>query len=304
MTSYASPPGDDLTRAFQEHVQRTGQPETFPSITTSRPPKDGAVVALFHPIRIPRGKRPLGDMAPCPICSPSSPKFLDRGTLIWCEGSLGIYAVGPECSDTLWADGRLNRAVNALRQTSKEKADLSLLTQALTSAPAQLQWIDGHRKAAELVARYHGNLGKAAPRLSNVLSRFARSSTSNELRGADFARGIWHLERKLAEAKSLWVNLDVELEDVDLTLLAPTAVQERLRVVTRAKRAMKYVADRLNIAADFLSRANAQSLAALGPSGRASASFKVEVTGTSVTIRGLGETWTAPTEIPGARSLP
>lgn len=103
---FPSAPSDDLVARFRAHVRETGSPETFAQISTTKPPQDGAVVPLALKVTIPGKRRTMGRMAPCPICSARTPKWLENGTLIWCEATRAIYCIGPECWQGLWKDVR------------------------------------------------------------------------------------------------------------------------------------------------------------------------------------------------------
>jgi hypothetical protein len=65
-----------------QHLKKTAQPETMPGLYRNPIPKD----ANFYTIRkitLDRRKRPDGDRAPCPMCTPN--KFLE-GSFVWLTG--------------------------------------------------------------------------------------------------------------------------------------------------------------------------------------------------------------------------
>jgi len=61
---------------------------------------------------------------------------VNGGALIWCAETEAIYAIGPDCHETLWGDGRMNRALNALRQSDIEKANAEKLINTVSLIPA------------------------------------------------------------------------------------------------------------------------------------------------------------------------
>src|SRR6185312_6095458 len=117
---FKSHPSGVVFENFQRHVDATGLPETFEWISTTRPPAEGRLCVLgeFH---AQKGRRPRGDFAPCPICSPTSPQYL-HGLLIWCESTQAIYAIGMDCGHALDREGRLDKALVAYdRQQSRRR---------------------------------------------------------------------------------------------------------------------------------------------------------------------------------------
>lgn len=84
---------------FEAHVRATGQPETFARITDTHVTKmDSAKICSEFEIDI--AKRPDKDCAPCPICSPHSPKY-KHGCLMWFPEEQCIRAVGRECGSAM-----------------------------------------------------------------------------------------------------------------------------------------------------------------------------------------------------------
>jgi len=257
------PPSDDVVRAFLAHVRDTGQPETFDLISTTKPPKDGAVVALRTSISVPLAKRPLRDRAPCPICSPANPKFLANGTLLWCESSKAIYCIGPDCYSTWWDDGRFDQALNALRRTQQELTNAGKLEAFIAQIADQRDWIARNLAQARRIAELHADLIRSAPKFRGTLSRRLKGSLSTHgVRGDGFLRGQWPLERKLTDADRLLVALQHGSRDV--SKLSPSAVKERLQDAARAEASLKFVYERMSEAAVFLSADNMRKLAELG----------------------------------------
>ncbi len=90
---------DDVT----EFVNKTGEPEKHPDLYTNHIPKDAEYIILRR-IKIDGKKRPNGDMAPCPMCSPN--RFLD-GDLVYVPSIAAAAVIGRCCA---------NHAVQAERQ--------------------------------------------------------------------------------------------------------------------------------------------------------------------------------------------
>lgn len=123
---------DHLVPDFIEHLKRTGEPHTWRYHTHTAPPKEGVVVLLPN-FSIPRG---IKARAPCPICSPKSPKYL-KGHLIWSPADGTLHAVGHCCGHGFFADGRFRVSLRDAEQTIHRR-ELEAFLWANWEAPRQL----------------------------------------------------------------------------------------------------------------------------------------------------------------------
>lgn len=303
---FQSPPGEDVVAEFRRHLAETSRPESFPQISTTKPPKDGQVVVLYHPIDINRSRRPDKDMAPCPICSANVGKYLRGGTLIWCEASHAIYAIGPDCSETLWEDGRLNRAVNVYLQAERTKRNAVSLVEEVRAIGARRTWIVTQRAQVKRLSEIHDSLAREAPKLRGALSRALRTATSTGVSGGGFLRGTWKAGRELDVADAaLRRLLDLAGSDVEgwVENLAPRVVAEYLDEARRTTSVLKRIAGRAQEAAAFLSASNMERMAQWGRSGQAPMDFVAIRTGSSVDLRAGEERWRGPVGV-GAIGAP
>lgn len=297
---FPAAPGDDLAARFRAHVRETGMPETFPDISTTRPPAEGEVFPLAMKVTIPGKRRAWGKMAPCPICSARTPKWIENGTLIWCEATQAIYCIGPKCYGTLWKDGRLDREINRRRRTLQEEENLAALSEAIEAAPAHVAWIKAHFTQARRVTQLHAGLATSAPKFRGAVSRALKGSplTSNQIGGHSFIRGRWALDEKLRQAEAIWLRLMAQpLADAypnGAEILAPRLVQERLVEIRASQGQMNQVAQSIGDAAAFLSTASIQNLAKWGKAANAPIEFDAIHTATGVRIRCGQELWEGP----------
>lgn len=281
----------------------TGQPEAFELISTTKPPKIGAVIPLLTGLGVPTAKRPLKDLAPCPICSAEAPKFAVKGTLIWCAESQAIYFIGPDCHRTWFEGGRFDIELNRLRRTQADLGQVERLEGLIAGAADRRDWIEQHLVAAERISREHTRLAQDAPRFRGMLSRRLKGSTTNDIKGDGFLRGSWTLGSKLREADAIWSRLGQfggHVED-----LAPSVVQGHLKDAAKADAAMKFAYDRMSEAAAFLSAANVAKIANLGHWDRLVVRFDTIQTASSVTIQADGgERWRGPIGVAHPTPLP
>lgn len=304
---FPEPPAESLIAAFQHHVRTTGQPETFHAISTTPPPEDGAIEVLLEKININKKLRPLGDRAPCPICSPTSPKYLSDGTLIWCAHTESIYAIGPKCSLSIWTDNRLQTAKNVFRRSQKEREEAAALFHHVRRADAFLQWIADHQGRASAAEQVHREFGRSMKTLRLALSRdiktrgaVLRSSSGRALawiRGPAFLTGSWSMSRELSEA-ALGIRRAATEAGADpqawAEALAPTARRDKLKEIRAARQVLVRSAERMSAAALFLSQGNIEPLAIWSKSEVSPIRFDVSHTGTKIEFRQGSDRWVGP----------
>lgn len=77
-----------LKASFLEHIFANSRPQDWQYITHA-PPPDGEVEILLEGFVLPRENVAIHGPAPCPICSPQSPKYM-KGHLLWSPVDGGI----------------------------------------------------------------------------------------------------------------------------------------------------------------------------------------------------------------------
>jgi hypothetical protein len=93
-----------------EHVAKTGQPETFPGLHPG-PISTEAAFVILREISVPRGLRPDGTKAPCPMCTPN--RFYE-GKLVWLPEIEAAAVIGHCC-------GNSERRIEAEREYQAEQ---------------------------------------------------------------------------------------------------------------------------------------------------------------------------------------
>ena len=161
-------PSDALIEAFLQHVRETGEPENFPSITTTKPAPDSPPVFLRR-FSIDRRKRRDGDMAPCPICSPAAPKYLNDAYLVWYPEERVLRAIGPECGDSVFGGTQYAEAKATFDLAERERLAVEFLQKNLPKALSMLVALRSLADAADEAERLHDQLRKRAPRIHAAL---------------------------------------------------------------------------------------------------------------------------------------
>ncbi len=304
---FPEPPAQSLIAAFEDHVRTTGQPETFHAISTTKPPVDGDVEVLLEKISINKKLRPNGNGAPCPICSPTSPKYLSDGTLIWCAHTEAIYAIGPKCSLSIWTDNRLQTAKNVFRRSQKEREETAALFHHVRRADAFLQWIADHQGRASAAELAHREFARSMRTLRLALSRdiktkgpTLRSSSGRALatvRGPTFLTGSWSMSRELSEAAASIRKATAEAgpdPQAWAEALAPTVRREKLKEIRAARQMLVRSAERMSAAALFLSQGNIEPLAIWSKLESSPIRFEVSHTSTKIEVRQGSDRWLGP----------
>lgn len=87
----------DFIEKWRQHITDTGSPETFQGISTTKPERSANVVLLSEEIRVPTPLRPGGERVPCPLCSPTSPKF-GMGRMAYFPDDSAARFIGHRCA--------------------------------------------------------------------------------------------------------------------------------------------------------------------------------------------------------------
>lgn len=165
---YRSRPCEAEIARFLDHVRDTGEPESFPGICRSKPPKDSRPVFLRR-FDVDRKKRRDGQMAPCPICSPNDPKFLHEGYLVWYPDEAVIRAIGPECGDAVFGGTAYAEAKETFDREERERRAVEFLEKNLRKALAMIVALEAIRPAAIEADRLHVQLRRDAPNAQKTL---------------------------------------------------------------------------------------------------------------------------------------
>jgi hypothetical protein len=150
-------PSTEWKEQFAEHIRRTGQPETFPSLDWSQPPSWSRPYILRR-FDVDRKKRPLRDMAPCTICSPHHPKCLEGMFLVWYQDEGVVRAIGPECGAELAGGHLLVAEKQAFERRERQRRAESYLEENLPKLEAALETLEALRPGLTEAERLHRKL--------------------------------------------------------------------------------------------------------------------------------------------------
>lgn len=235
---YPKRPQATVASDFRRHINATGRPETFPTISTASPPPETKVVVLSE-IHVSKSVRGDDTYAPCPICNPRGSQFL-HGYLVWCEESEAIYAIGKECADSRWEAGLLDRAVAAFEQQQREVSLELVLLDALPRIRLMAAWADQYQQAANDSDRLSRSFRRS---LSGKISGLEAAARTNghlhsvdengrlvlvgQLAGSAFCLGPSHIVRDLRIARQYLAAVDFGSDDEVLNRLQSMSLREK-----------------------------------------------------------------------------
>lgn len=316
---YPATPDRDLVEAFRRHVRETGQPETFPTISTTSPPADseGALIVLAERIPINVKLRPLRDYAPCPLCSGVKPKWKHGGTLIWCEATSAIYCIGPDCSTKAFRD-RLNIARNIFRRDQKAIDDALQFESLIAGIPALVEWIDHHIPQARDLTGRHKMLRKELPEGRGRLSRSIRSgmlldyqgpneTVVGHVSGGEFLKGTWTVDRDLEALRMILSTLWQEASSKPaawVDALAPTVRHQKLLQARKTVGKVRAAHSKFRAGSEFLAKANLERLAKWTAHGGGPYGMRIVIAGAKAEISFGEEFCRVPFNLPPPLPLP
>jgi hypothetical protein len=90
-------PTDEFISGWKKHLNETGHAETYKNVSTVRPYDMAGVRLLSGELSVPIMKREDQDRVPCPLCSPSRPKFI-VGRMAWFPYEQTVQFIGHDCA--------------------------------------------------------------------------------------------------------------------------------------------------------------------------------------------------------------
>ncbi len=114
-------------------------------------------------------------MAPCPICSPNSPKFLHGGFLVWYPDEGVIRAIGPECGDTVLGGTLYAEALRDLELREHEEACVEFLRRNHHKLLQMVLALNAIRPATIEADRLYREFVRKAPAIQKELRKINRA---------------------------------------------------------------------------------------------------------------------------------
>lgn len=276
---FSSRPSVDFVRRWHRHIEHTGEPETFEYISRDRPARGAQVRLLSSDIAVPLDKRG-GERVPCPLCSPSSPKF-GTGRMAWFPEEKAARFIGHTCAKRYLGENyriaerqfRIEQACQAYQDIWSGAAEKLDALEAFASALAV------PAKALQFTRDY---LNTRAPGFADFLFRdrmnnpgrlpFASGlrAASGELQGLAFLSPSFAPGALLSSLRAACAELSKPLPEWTVAEGENCAAKEIMRRGRRVNVALKSLptgCDDLTSAQEFLQPGNLRTLERWAGSG-------------------------------------
>ena len=286
---FTSRPSMDFVRRWHRHIEQTGEPETFECISTDRPARGAQVRLLSSDIVVPLDKRG-GERVPCPLCSPTSPKF-GTGRMAWFPDERAARFIGHTCAKRYLGENyrvaerqfRIEQACQAYQDlwagAGAKLAALDAFSSALVVPAKALQFSAAHLFEPEVKRDY---LDKQAPGFAGFLFRdrmnnpgrlpFAAGprAASGELKGLEFLSPSFAPAALVSSLRAACADLRKPLPEWAVEEGENSAAKEiirRGRRIDAVLRALPAGRDDIALAQAFLQPANLRTLERWAGSG-------------------------------------
>ncbi|MGO7438912.1 hypothetical protein ACC674_15480 [Rhizobium ruizarguesonis] len=259
--------------SWRRHIADTGSPETFESVSNTKPPKDASVILLSDVVKVPMSLRVGGDRVPCPLCSPTSPKF-GKGRMAWFPYECVVRFIGHSCAKRYLGDNysaaerlfkieaacadfieRWPRVQDALPQISSVARILYGVGQRLSQLRV---YIDG--QAPGFASSFHGDLVAIAGRVFTSREAGVRSSI---VLGLEFLSLDFNPKSTAEKLMSICQDIKRPLPNWQISDGEGAASREiirRGRAASRYLKEMSALRDKIEDAAQFLTVTNLRIL--------------------------------------------
>lgn len=168
-------PGDDITLEIISFVQETGKPYLWRGHSHDKP-DEGSSVFYLEEFSLPSWCKDRSTWAPCPCCSPRSPKFRDLGKIAYFPEEKTIRLIGPECFAAISGEGH-SGALADLRRRRSDKRNTRQLAESIDRVSECVRVIDERMQTAKDIDAFASSLRKALNSIDVNLWDEARSGS-------------------------------------------------------------------------------------------------------------------------------
>jgi len=170
---FDGPPPPNIVQDFISFVGTKGTPHLWRYHLHTKPDKHAQFRILLR-FSIPEKFRKGVGRAPCPICSPNSPKYFD-GMLVWFKEEKVLRAIGDDCGRSHFGRGIFDEAYKEFEKRRSDEAASNFLINNLPYVSDAMQKIEGLKGQAgsiDLVRQQTkralvNNISKAIERAGN-----------------------------------------------------------------------------------------------------------------------------------------
>jgi hypothetical protein len=145
-----------VLREIKDHIKKTGEPHTWRHHTHSKP-VTGSRIVYIGTFDLPPSHQAADRHAPCPCCSPRSPKYSRNGKIAWFPDEHVIRMIGPECFQTLNPEGHWEAVAQFDREEAARRT-ISYLISNLHLAGDAIEVVERAYPTLEAIDRVHATL--------------------------------------------------------------------------------------------------------------------------------------------------
>jgi hypothetical protein len=214
--SFADRPLDIFVDQVIQELKDHAQPEKIEALYRSAIPKD-VEFFIIRPITLDGKKRPEGDNAPCPMCTPN--RFLS-GALIYIPSMQCCAIIGHCCADKD-AQAKADREYKIRHQRDHEE---NYLLRCLPLVAARMDVLENLKGSATEAQRIFRRFRKGVPRIHEQLRR-TKHQFHGHLRLSEIIRGGEDDERTDYVGPAGFRgrgSTDIETREIDFGLLSGT----------------------------------------------------------------------------------
>jgi len=149
--------------AFSDHLKTTNEPETFPGLAHSKPPrKDAPFLLIVKDFTVDVARRPGGEMIPCAACG--TKKKFATGSLAYYPEERVLRVIGNDCGDE-----RRVEANAEYKERTAQKANSEYLLSVLPEVAEHIARMEKLRPAAEHAQALSAQLRQRASAFCKVM---------------------------------------------------------------------------------------------------------------------------------------
>jgi hypothetical protein len=145
-----------VLREIKDHIKTTGEPHTWRHHTHSKP-VTGSRIMYIGQFDLPPSHQAPDRHAPCPCCSPRSPKYSRNGKIAWFPDEHVIRMIGPECFQTLNPAGHWEAVAQFDREEAARRT-INYLTANLHLSANAIETLENSYQTLEAIDDVHAAL--------------------------------------------------------------------------------------------------------------------------------------------------
>ena len=164
---------ENFVTRFLDHVLKTGDPVSFPGLSTTRPPEGADFFWRTGVIIVPVHRSEHGAMVVCPWCSPTTPKF-KRGRLCFFPAEAIHRFVGRQCAKSHLDSDSIREADKRWAREQEKIRCINFLRENCIRVEALLRSAEALKGIATACDRFYAKFSRDSSEVHADLARYVR----------------------------------------------------------------------------------------------------------------------------------